>query len=84
MQQGAKGKERVLRPFSLQVGERSTSPRWDEAFHFLVRDPKEESLTVKVTSSIYGSSLFKPVQMLRGRCVSVRSCLTAGARPWAP
>uniref|UniRef100_A0AAQ5YDJ7 Extended synaptotagmin-like protein 1a n=1 Tax=Amphiprion ocellaris TaxID=80972 RepID=A0AAQ5YDJ7_AMPOC len=32
-----------------QVGricERSTSPRWDEAFHFLVRDPREETLTL--------------------------------------
>ena len=31
-----------------KVCERSTSPRWDEAFHFLVRDPKEELLIVKV------------------------------------
>lgn len=38
--------------FSLQVGERSTSPRWDEGFYFLVRDPKEETLTVKVISSV--------------------------------
>lgn len=38
--------------FSLQVGERSTSPRWDEGFYFLVRDPKEETLTVKVIISV--------------------------------
>lgn len=31
-----------------KVCERSTSPRWDEAFHFLVRDPRDETLTVKV------------------------------------
>uniref|UniRef100_A0A3Q3LAH7 Extended synaptotagmin-like protein 1a n=1 Tax=Mastacembelus armatus TaxID=205130 RepID=A0A3Q3LAH7_9TELE len=30
------------------ICERSTSPRWDEAFHFLVRDPRDETLTVKV------------------------------------
>uniref|UniRef100_A0AAQ5ZBY0 Extended synaptotagmin-like protein 1a n=1 Tax=Amphiprion ocellaris TaxID=80972 RepID=A0AAQ5ZBY0_AMPOC len=28
------------------ICERSTSPRWDEAFHFLVRDPREETLTL--------------------------------------
>uniref|UniRef100_A0AAQ5ZYT0 Extended synaptotagmin-like protein 1a n=1 Tax=Amphiprion ocellaris TaxID=80972 RepID=A0AAQ5ZYT0_AMPOC len=31
---------------------RSTSPRWDEAFHFLVRDPREETLTVKALGSL--------------------------------
>lgn len=34
--------------FSPQICERSTSPRWDEAFHYLVRDPRDETLTVKV------------------------------------
>nr|AAC34394.1 unknown [Takifugu rubripes] len=43
----------VERAHGLPVCERSTSPRWDEGFHFLVRDPKEETLTVKVISSIY-------------------------------
>lgn len=31
-----------------KICERSTSPRWDEAFNFLVRDPRDETLTVKV------------------------------------
>ncbi|XP_034552586.1 extended synaptotagmin-1 [Notolabrus celidotus] len=34
-----------------KVCERSTSPRWDEAFHFLVRDPRDETLTVKLSHS---------------------------------
>ncbi|KAJ3587121.1 hypothetical protein NHX12_013511 [Muraenolepis orangiensis] len=34
-----------------QVCERSTSPRWDEACHFLVRDPREETLTVRLSHS---------------------------------
>ncbi|CAG07403.1 unnamed protein product, partial [Tetraodon nigroviridis] len=38
-----------------KVCERSTSPRWDEGFHFLVRDPKEETLTVKVISGVSAS-----------------------------
>lgn len=50
-------KVRLLSSFSHQVCERSTSPRWDEGFHFLVRDPKEETLTVKVVSSIWVSIL---------------------------
>ncbi|XP_040009417.1 extended synaptotagmin-1 [Xiphias gladius] len=32
-----------------KICERSTSPRWDEAFHFLVRDPRDEILTVKLS-----------------------------------
>lgn len=39
-----------------KICERSTSPRWDEAFHFLVRDPKEETLTVKLSHS-WGQAL---------------------------
>ncbi|XP_056897367.1 extended synaptotagmin-1 [Takifugu flavidus] len=39
-----------------KVCERSTSPRWDEGFHFLVRDPKEETLTVKLSHS-WGQAL---------------------------
>ncbi|XP_060793413.1 extended synaptotagmin-1 [Neoarius graeffei] len=32
-----------------KLAERSTSPRWDEAFYFLVIDPREEILTVKLS-----------------------------------
>ncbi|XP_058499718.1 extended synaptotagmin-1 [Solea solea] len=39
-----------------KVCERSTSPRWDEAFHFLVRDPRDETLVVKLSHS-WGQSL---------------------------
>uniref|UniRef100_A0A3P8RVN9 Extended synaptotagmin 1 n=1 Tax=Amphiprion percula TaxID=161767 RepID=A0A3P8RVN9_AMPPE len=39
-----------------KICERSTSPRWDEAFHFLVRDPREETLTVKLSHS-WGQAL---------------------------
>ncbi|XP_070823918.1 extended synaptotagmin-1 [Chaetodon trifascialis] len=39
-----------------KVCERSTSPRWDEGFHFLVRDPRDETLTVKLSHS-WGQSL---------------------------
>uniref|UniRef100_A0A3Q3WI43 Uncharacterized protein n=1 Tax=Mola mola TaxID=94237 RepID=A0A3Q3WI43_MOLML len=39
-----------------KVCERSTSPRWDEAFHFLVRNPREETLTVKLSHS-WGQAL---------------------------
>ncbi|XP_062247709.1 extended synaptotagmin-1 [Platichthys flesus] len=34
-----------------KICERSTSPRWDEAFHYLVRDPRDETLTVKLSHS---------------------------------
>ncbi|TSL61270.1 Extended synaptotagmin-1 [Bagarius yarrelli] len=34
-----------------KLAERSTSPRWDEAFHFLVHDPREDILTVKLSHS---------------------------------
>uniref|UniRef100_A0A3Q2CZI3 Extended synaptotagmin-like protein 1a n=1 Tax=Cyprinodon variegatus TaxID=28743 RepID=A0A3Q2CZI3_CYPVA len=37
-----------------KICERSTSPRWDEAFHFLVRDPRDETLTL---SHSWGQSL---------------------------
>ncbi|XP_070765782.1 extended synaptotagmin-1 [Enoplosus armatus] len=39
-----------------KICERSTSPRWDEAFHFLVRDPRDETLTVKLSHS-WGQAL---------------------------
>ncbi|XP_074537953.1 extended synaptotagmin-1 [Halichoeres trimaculatus] len=39
-----------------KICERSTSPRWDEAFHYLVRDPRDEILTVKLSHS-WGQAL---------------------------
>uniref|UniRef100_A0A671VN36 Extended synaptotagmin 1 n=1 Tax=Sparus aurata TaxID=8175 RepID=A0A671VN36_SPAAU len=39
-----------------KICERSTSPRWDEAFHYLVRDPRDETLTVKLSHS-WGQAL---------------------------
>ncbi|KAM6982757.1 extended synaptotagmin-1 [Tautogolabrus adspersus] len=39
-----------------KICERSTSPRWDEAFYFLVRDPRDETLTVKLSHS-WGQAL---------------------------
>ncbi|XP_072571436.1 extended synaptotagmin-1 isoform X2 [Paramormyrops kingsleyae] len=34
--------------YKTKVCDRSTSPQWDEAFHFLVPDPKEDILKVKL------------------------------------
>lgn len=39
-----------------KVCERSTSPRWEEAFHYLVHDPTDESLIVKLSHS-WGQAL---------------------------
>uniref|UniRef100_A0A672I0G2 Extended synaptotagmin-like protein 1a n=1 Tax=Salarias fasciatus TaxID=181472 RepID=A0A672I0G2_SALFA len=52
------GAEIILKGVShkTKICERSTSPRWDEAFHFLVRDPRDETLTVKLSHS-WGQSL---------------------------
>ncbi|XP_059189331.1 extended synaptotagmin-1 [Centropristis striata] len=52
------GAEIILKGVShkTKVCERSTSPRWDEAFHFLVRDPRDETLTVKLSHS-WGQAL---------------------------
>ncbi|XP_061630333.1 extended synaptotagmin-1 [Phyllopteryx taeniolatus] len=52
------GAEVILKNVShrTKVCERSTSPRWDEAFHFLVRDPRDETLTVKLSHS-WGQAL---------------------------
>ncbi|XP_056128792.1 extended synaptotagmin-1 [Lampris incognitus] len=47
-----------------KISERSISPRWDEAFHFLVRDPRDENLTVKLSHS-WGQSLGFMVLPLR-------------------
>lgn len=52
------GAEVLLRGVShkTKVCERSSSPRWDEAFHYLVRDPRDETLTVKLSHS-WGQTL---------------------------
>ncbi|XP_028266222.1 extended synaptotagmin-1 [Parambassis ranga] len=52
------GAEIILKGVSnkTKVYERSTSPRWDEAFHFLVRDPRDETLTIKLSHS-WGQAL---------------------------
>ncbi|XP_064161178.1 uncharacterized protein esyt1b isoform X7 [Anguilla rostrata] len=45
------GAELILRGTShkTKVCDRSTSPQWDEAFYFLVRDPEQDMLIVKLT-----------------------------------
>ncbi|XP_016141337.1 extended synaptotagmin-1-like [Sinocyclocheilus grahami] len=45
------GAELVLRGTSHRttVSDRTSSPQWDEAFHFLVRDPLNEDLVVKLS-----------------------------------
>ncbi|KAL1020891.1 hypothetical protein UPYG_G00006050 [Umbra pygmaea] len=60
------GAEIVLKAtsFKTKLCERSTSPRWDEAFHFLVRDPKEEILIVKLSHS-WGQALGTVILPLR-------------------
>ncbi|KAM7411909.1 hypothetical protein PAMA_021740 [Pampus argenteus] len=52
------GAEIILKSVSYRtkICERSTSPRWDEAFYFLVRDPRDETLTVKLSHS-WGQAL---------------------------
>lgn len=35
-------------PLFLQVCERTISPQWHEAFHFLVQDPNKDILVIKV------------------------------------
>uniref|UniRef100_A0A3B4WTY7 Extended synaptotagmin 1 n=1 Tax=Seriola lalandi dorsalis TaxID=1841481 RepID=A0A3B4WTY7_SERLL len=52
------GAEIILKgvSYKTKVCERSTSPRWDEAFHFLIRDPRDETLTVKLSHS-WGQAL---------------------------
>ncbi|XP_054635762.1 extended synaptotagmin-1 isoform X2 [Dunckerocampus dactyliophorus] len=52
------GAEVILKNVShrTKISERSTSPRWDEAFHYLVRDPRDEILTVKLSHS-WGQAL---------------------------
>ncbi|XP_076022751.1 extended synaptotagmin-1 [Genypterus blacodes] len=60
------GAEIILKGTShrTKVCERSTSPRWDEAFHFLVRDPRDDVLTVKL-SHTWGQALGSVVLPLR-------------------
>ncbi|KAI5095972.1 extended synaptotagmin-1 isoform X1, partial [Silurus meridionalis] len=52
------GAELVLKntAFRSKLSERSTSPHWDEAFSFLVHNPREEMLSVKLSHS-WGQSL---------------------------
>uniref|UniRef100_A0A3B5LEV4 Extended synaptotagmin-like protein 1a n=1 Tax=Xiphophorus couchianus TaxID=32473 RepID=A0A3B5LEV4_9TELE len=50
--------------YKTKVCERSTSPRWDEAFHFLVCDPRDETLTVKLSHS-WGQTLGSLTVLLR-------------------
>ncbi|XP_049921159.1 extended synaptotagmin-1 [Epinephelus moara] len=52
------GAEIILKgvSYKTKICERSTSPRWDEAFHYLVRDPRDETLTVKLSHS-WGQAL---------------------------
>uniref|UniRef100_A0AAY4ESR5 Extended synaptotagmin-like protein 1b n=1 Tax=Denticeps clupeoides TaxID=299321 RepID=A0AAY4ESR5_9TELE len=40
----------VERAHDLPVCERSSSPQWDESFYFLIPDPREEMLIVKLSS----------------------------------
>ncbi|XP_034022626.1 extended synaptotagmin-1 isoform X3 [Thalassophryne amazonica] len=37
--------------YKTKVCDRSRSPQWKEAFHFLVRDPREETLILKLSSA---------------------------------
>uniref|UniRef100_A0A3Q4HPW8 Extended synaptotagmin-like protein 1a n=1 Tax=Neolamprologus brichardi TaxID=32507 RepID=A0A3Q4HPW8_NEOBR len=52
------GAEIILKnvSYKTKVSERSTSPRWDEGFHFLISDPRSEILTVKLSHS-WGQAL---------------------------
>uniref|UniRef100_A0A8D2ZRM2 Extended synaptotagmin-like protein 1a n=1 Tax=Scophthalmus maximus TaxID=52904 RepID=A0A8D2ZRM2_SCOMX len=48
--------------YSFQICERSTSPRWDAAFHFLVRDPRDETLTLSHSWGLNLGSLTLPLR----------------------
>ncbi|MEQ2165522.1 hypothetical protein GOODEAATRI_017690, partial [Goodea atripinnis] len=50
--------------YKTKICERSTSPRWDEACHFLVRDPRDETFTVKLSHS-WGQTLGSLTVLLR-------------------
>uniref|UniRef100_A0AAY4D080 Extended synaptotagmin-like protein 1a n=1 Tax=Denticeps clupeoides TaxID=299321 RepID=A0AAY4D080_9TELE len=50
-------------PCFFKICDQSTSPRWDEACHFLVRDPREDILIVKVWGQALGSAVL-PVREL--------------------
>uniref|UniRef100_A0A673WHA1 Uncharacterized LOC115150497 n=1 Tax=Salmo trutta TaxID=8032 RepID=A0A673WHA1_SALTR len=55
-----------LLSMSLKVCDRTISPKWDEAFYFLVHDPREEILIVKLSHSwtLPIGSLVLPVREL--------------------
>ncbi|KAG7471889.1 hypothetical protein MATL_G00102840 [Megalops atlanticus] len=50
--------------YRTKVCDRSTSPQWDESFHFLVCDPKQDMLIVKLSHS-WGMALGSVVLPLR-------------------
>uniref|UniRef100_A0A8C4Z2S9 Extended synaptotagmin-like protein 1b n=1 Tax=Gadus morhua TaxID=8049 RepID=A0A8C4Z2S9_GADMO len=56
----------VEQAHGLPVCERTTAPKWNEAFHFLVRDPREDILVVKLSHSwaLAMGSLVVPVREL--------------------
>lgn len=54
---------------SLKLCDRTTSPQWNESFHFLVHNPKHQMLVVKVRFFL----LFKPLKDLLGTCQSSKS-----------
>uniref|UniRef100_A0A8C4C1H2 Extended synaptotagmin-like protein 1a n=1 Tax=Denticeps clupeoides TaxID=299321 RepID=A0A8C4C1H2_9TELE len=51
-------------PCFFKICDQSTSPRWDEACHFLVRDPREDILIVKLSHS-WGQALGSAVLPVR-------------------
>ncbi|XP_028824864.1 extended synaptotagmin-1-like [Denticeps clupeoides] len=60
------GAELVLNrtTYRTKICDQSTSPRWDEACHFLVRDPREDILIVKLSHS-WGQALGSAVLPVR-------------------
>ncbi|XDV46022.1 hypothetical protein PO909_014004 [Leuciscus waleckii] len=50
--------------YRTKVSNRSTSPQWDEAFHFLIHNPTEDTLVVKLSHS-WGLALGSLVLPLR-------------------
>lgn len=72
--------------FFLKISERSTSPRWDEGFHFLVSDPRSEILTVKVRDAFDSHHLlghvvsklkhFTQIKEVENVCVYLYVCVS--------
>uniref|UniRef100_A0A8C5AN82 Extended synaptotagmin-like protein 1a n=1 Tax=Gadus morhua TaxID=8049 RepID=A0A8C5AN82_GADMO len=63
---------------------RSTSPRWDEACHFLVRDPREETLMVKVRENNVWTLFRAPMPCVTGPVSrrALAACSKDGADPY--